>query len=557
MTQTPNVDETLLEAATEWAAADPDQSTATELRDLIGRATGGDETAVAELVDAFDGTLQFGTAGLRGRLGPGSNRMNRVVVSRAAAGLAQYLVQTGGSTVVIGFDARRNSDVFARDTAEIMAAAGIRAYVFPRHLPTPVLAFAIHHLGTSAGVMVTASHNPPDDNGYKVYLGDGSQIVPPADAEIATCIAAVGPVAQIPRSDDYETLDESVLDAYVARAVSLVSPGGPRDITAVYTAMHGVGGEVFMRAVRDAGFPAPDPVSQQFEPDGRFPTVHFPNPEEPGAMDLALAEAREVEADIVIANDPDADRCAAGIPADGDWRMLSGDEVGSLLGWWIVERGRRSGTPASGVMAESIVSGTLLHRIAEAAGLGYEATLTGFKWISRVPGLVFGYEEALGYCVDPRAVTDKDGISASLLMLEMAATLKAEGKGPQDVLDDLARQFGLHKTSQVAVRVADISLIADAMARLRQSPPSQLGGRSVTEMADLSAGVDGLPPTDGLRFIMDGARVIIRPSGTEPKLKCYLQVVVPVNDDDVPAAGVLADAEMTALREDVSAALGL
>ena len=557
MTQTPNVDETLLEAATEWAAADPDQSTATELRDLIGRATGGDETAVAELVDAFDGTLQFGTAGLRGRLGPGSNRMNRVVVSRAAAGLAQYLVQTGGSTVVIGFDARRNSDVFARDTAEIMAAAGIRAYVFPRHLPTPVLAFAIHHLGTSAGVMVTASHNPPDDNGYKVYLGDGSQIVPPADAEIATCIAAVGPVAQIPRSDDYETLDESVLDAYVARAVSLVSPGGPRDITAVYTAMHGVGGEVFMRAVRDAGFPAPDPVSQQFEPDGRFPTVHFPNPEEPGAMDLALAEAREVGADIVIANDPDADRCAAGIPADGDWRMLSGDEVGSLLGWWIVERGRRSGTPASGVMAESIVSGTLLHRIAEAAGLGYEATLTGFKWISRVPGLVFGYEEALGYCVDPRAVTDKDGISASLLMLELAATLKAEGKGPQDVLDDLARQFGLHKTSQVAVRVADISLIADAMARLRQSPPSQLGGRTVTEMADLSAGVDGLPPTDGLRFIMDGARVIIRPSGTEPKLKCYLQVVVPVNDDDVPAAGVLADAEMTALREDVSAALGL
>ena len=557
MTQTPNVDETLLEAATEWAAADPDQSTATELRDLIGRATGGDETAVAELVDAFDGTLQFGTAGLRGRLGPGSNRMNRVVVSRAAAGLAQYLVQTGGSTVVIGFDARRNSDVFARDTAEIMAAAGIRAYVFPRHLPTPVLAFAIHHLGTSAGVMVTASHNPPDDNGYKVYLGDGSQIVPPADAEIATCIAAVGPVAQIPRSDDYETLDESVLDAYVARAVSLVSPGGARDITAVYTAMHGVGGEVFMRAVRDAGFPAPDPVSQQFEPDGRFPTVHFPNPEEPGAMDLALAEAREVGADIVIANDPDADRCAAGIPADGDWRMLSGDEVGSLLGWWIVERGRRSGTPASGVMAESIVSGTLLHRIAEAAGLGYEATLTGFKWISRVPGLVFGYEEALGYCVDPRAVTDKDGISASLLMLEMAATLKAEGKGPQDVLDDLARQFGLHKTSQVAVRVADISLIADAMARLRQSPPSQLGGRTVTEMADLSAGVDGLPPTDGLRFIMDGARVIIRPSGTEPKLKCYLQVVVPVNDDDVPAAGVLADAEMTALREDVSAALGL
>ncbi len=556
MTETPVLDEVLLRTATEWADVDPDEATSAELRELIGRAEAGDEDAVAELVDAFDGTLQFGTAGLRGRLGPGSNRMNRVVVSRAAAGLAAYLRQTGGTSVVIGFDARRNSDVFARDTAQIMAAAGIRAFIFPRHLPTPVLAFAIHNLGTSAGVMVTASHNPPDDNGYKVYLGDGSQIVPPADADIASCIVAVGPVGAIPRSDDYETLDESVLDAYVARAVSLVAPDGPREITAVYTAMHGVGGEVFIRAVRDAGFPAPDKVTQQFDPDGRFPTVHFPNPEEPGAMDLSLAEARDVGADIIIANDPDADRCAAGIPTADDWRMLTGDEVGALLGWWIVERGRAAGT-LSGVMAQSIVSGSLLRSIAEDAGLGYEATLTGFKWISRVPGLAFGYEEALGYCVDPRAVTDKDGISASLLMLEMAATLKAEGRGPQDVLDDLARRFGLHVTSQVAVRVADISLISDAMARLRANPPGELGGRAVTSMEDLSAGVGGLPPTDGLRFTMDGARVIIRPSGTEPKLKCYLQVVVPVADDDVPAAKEAAALEMTRLREDVSAALGL
>ena len=555
----------LLDTARAWLAEDPDPATAAELSALIGRAEAGDTAASDELADAFDGTLQFGTAGLRGRLGPGSNRMNRIVVARAAAGLAAYLVANGGKAidersreerrVVIGYDARRNSDVFARDTARIMSGAGITAMVLPSALPTPVLAFAIRHLGCDAGVMVTASHNPPDDNGYKVYLGDGSQIVPPADTEIAACIAAVGPLASIPQSDDYRTLDGAVLDAYVARAVSRLGDG-PREVSAVYTAMHGVGGEVFMRAVAGAGFAEPTKVVAQFAPDGRFPTVNFPNPEEPGAMDLALADARAQGADVIIANDPDADRSAAGIRTAEDYRMLTGDEVGALLGWWIVERGRRAGSPATGVYAQSIVSGTLLERIARDAGLGYAATLTGFKWISKVPDLRFGYEEALGYCCDPEAVKDKDGITASLLMLEMVAALKAEGRGVQDVLDDLARTFGLYATSQLSVRVSDIDLIADAMARLRADPPTSLGGRDVVAMDDLEMGADGLPPTDGLRFTCKDARVIIRPSGTEPKLKCYLQVVVPVTGD-IADARATTQSELDAVRASVAEALAL
>jgi phosphomannomutase len=546
---------TLLDTARAWLAEDPDPATAAELSALIANTEAGDPGANEELADAFDGTLQFGTAGLRGRLGPGSNRMNRVVVARAAAGLAAYLVAHGGGSVVVGFDARRNSDVFARDTARIMAGAGIASMVLPKALPTPVLAFAVRELGCAAGVMVTASHNPPEDNGYKVYLGDGSQIVPPADAEIAACIAAVGAMASIPQSDDYRTLDEAVLDSYVARAVSLLGDG-PRAVSAVYTAMHGVGGAVFMRVVADAGFAAPTKVAAQFEPDGRFPTVNFPNPEEPGAMDLSLADARAQGADVIIANDPDADRCAAGIRSGGDYRMLTGDEVGALLAWWIAERGRRAGSPVTGVYAQSIVSGTLLQRIARDAGIGYATTLTGFKWISKVPGLRFGYEEALGYCCDPAAVKDKDGITASLLMLEMVAALKAEGRGVQDVLDDLARRFGLYATSQLSVRVSDIALIADAMARLRADPPTSLGGRDVVHMDDLEKGADGLPPTDGLRFTLNDARVIIRPSGTEPKLKCYLQVVVPVTGD-IDAAHATAQSELDAVRASVAEALAL
>jgi phosphomannomutase len=548
MTDTPGRDVGAIARA--WLAEDPDPATRAELAELLRRADDGDPDAMAELVESFNGTLEFGTAGLRGRLGPGCNRMNRVVVSRAAAGLASYLTQNGGTSVVVGYDARRNSDIFARDTAQIMMGAGISALLLPKALPTPILAFAIRELGCSAGVMVTASHNPPEDNGYKVYLGDGSQIVQPVDAEISARIAAVGRLSDIPRSDDYRITDDSVVDAYVARAVSLLRDG-PRELSVVYTPMHGVGGEVFVRVLEAAGFPAPARVAAQFEPDGGFPTVCFPNPEEPGAMDLSLAEARVRSADVIIANDPDADRCSVGIRSGSDYRMLTGDEVGALLAWWIVQRD--GPLAAKGVYAQSIVSATLLERIAAEAGFGYAATLTGFKWISRVPGLRYGYEEALGYCVDPGAVRDKDGITAALLVLEMAADLKAQGRGLQDVLDDLARRYGLYATSQLSVRVADSAVIADAMQRLRTNPPAELGGRTVLSFDDLSVDGGPLPPTDALRFVLPDARVIVRPSGTEPKLKCYLQVVAPAG----PGAQDVAETEINQLRSSIAAALGL
>jgi phosphomannomutase len=421
-----------------------------------------------------------------------------------------------------------------------------------------VLAFAIRHLGAAAGVMVTASHNPPQDNGYKVYLGDGSQIVPPADAEISAAIAAVGPHASIPRGEDWQTLDDGVLDDYLDRVASLLDPSSPRDLNVVYTPLHGVGRDVLLAAFARAGFPDPVVVARQSDPDPDFSTVAFPNPEEPGAIDLALTAAAEhPDTDLVIANDPDADRCAVAVhdpDADAGWRMLRGDEVGALLGQHLVRRDPQ----LSGVFAASIVSSSLLGRIATARGLGYAETLTGFKWISRVEGLRYGYEEALGYCVDPAAVRDKDGVSAALLVTELAATLKAEGRSLVDLLDDLAREHGLHATDQLAVRVEDVSLIEDAMARLRAEPPTRLGGRAVEHAVDLAAGSADLPPTDGLRYTLaDGGRVVVRPSGTEPKLKAYLEVVVPVADGDVATARRTAAADLSAIKRDLAAALAL
>ncbi|MFD5662137.1 phospho-sugar mutase [Streptomyces hirsutus] len=533
-----------------WLAEDPDPETRAELAALL------DADDVTELTARFSGILQFGTAGLRGELGAGPMRMNRAVVIRAAAGLAAYLKRQGhtGGLVVIGYDARHKSADFARDTAAVMTGAGLRAAVLPRPLPTPVLAFAVRHLGAVAGVEVTASHNPPRDNGYKVYLGDGSQIVPPADAEIAAEIAAVGSLNDVPRPDaGWETLDDSVLDAYLARTDAVLAKDSPRTARTVYTAMHGVGKDVLLAAFARAGFPEPVLVAEQAEPDPDFPTVAFPNPEEPGAMDLAFATAREAEPDLVLANDPDADRCAAAVKGtDGDWRMLRGDEVGALLAAHLVRRG------ATGTFAESIVSSTLLARIAEQAGLPHEETLTGFKWIARVEGLRYGYEEALGYCVDPDGVRDKDGITAALLLAELASGLKEEGRTLLDLLDDLAVAHGLHATDQLSVRVEDLSLIADAMRRLRENPPAELAGLPVTEAEDLTRGTDALPPTDGLRYTLRGARVIVRPSGTEPKLKCYLEVVVPVTArDDLPAARTEAAALLTAIKRDLKAAAGI
>lgn len=544
----------LLDDARAWADADPDDDTRTELRELIALAEGGDAAALAELEDAFAGTLQFGTAGLRGKLGPGPNRMNLVVVARAAAGFARYLGERGGGAVVIGYDARSKSDLFARVTAEIMTGAGLRAMVLPEALPTPVLAFAIRHLGCAGGVMVTASHNPPQDNGYKVYLGDGSQIVPPADAEISGHIAdvtALGPVADLPHGDEWETLGDDVVASYVARATTLLEPGPPASVRIAYTAMHGVGGQVFVRVLREAGFAAPRVVAEQFAPDGAFPTVAFPNPEEPGAMDLAIATAAGSDVDLIIAHDPDADRCAVGVPTPDGWRMLTGDEVGTLLGWWIASGNRR--VARRGVLAESIVSSSLLAEIAADFHLAYAQTLTGFKWIARVPDLMFGYEEALGYCVDPNGVRDKDGITAALMIVEMATRMLYKGRTLTDVLDDIALQHGVYATSQVSVRVSDLSRIAEVMSALRTTPPASVAGVPVASFEDLEEGADGLPPTDGLRFTLaSGARIIVRPSGTEPKVKCYLQSVVPVVHDDLIAARAQAGSELRAMAADVA-----
>ncbi|AYG05412.1 phospho-sugar mutase [Gryllotalpicola protaetiae] len=551
----------VLDAARAWAAQDPDAETHAELETLIARAAAGEETAVAELHNRFDERLAFGTAGLRGELAAGSNRMNRVLVTQAAAGLAAYLVEKygGQASVVIGYDGRKNSRVFAEDSAAIFAGAGVRAILLPRLLPTPVLAYAVRHLGASAGVMVTASHNPARDNGYKVYLGGddhGSQIVPPADAEIAAHIAAVaaaGPITALPRSDAFELADESLVYAYVA-ATAAVAGALPEGVglDVVYTAMHGVGWDTASRVFEAAGLPLPLSVAAQQEPDPDFPTVSFPNPEEPGALDLAVRTAREQSAELIIANDPDADRFAVAIPdasADGGWRRLSGNEVGTLLGWAAAEgeAGARHGAHhVPGVLAASIVSSPALRAIAAHFGLDYVDTLTGFKWISRAPGLLFGYEEALGYLVNPETVRDKDGISAAARFLALALRWKAAGRTIADQLEAIGAEIGHYSSGQISLRVTDLSERGRIMDRLRAEPPRVLGTVAVASFDDLATGIPGLPVDNILRIVTaDGARVMIRPSGTEPKLKVYLDVR---GDSRADAAAKVAALD-AALRE--------
>ncbi len=525
---------TLIEQAEAWQAQDPDPDTSLELGDLIARASAGDAEAIAGLHARFDTRLAFGTAGLRGEMGSGPNRMNRVLVSQAAAGLAAYLLDHAETpTIVIGFDGRYKSYDFAKDTAEIMTAAGVRALLMPRELPTPVTAFALRHLDLSAAVMVTASHNPGKDNGYKVYLGGadaGSQIISPTDVTIAANIAEIADtitVPNIPRSDDYDLVPEAVIDAYVHETVATLTPG-PRDISFVYTAMHGVGWEVAARVFTEAGFTLPQIVAEQIHPDPAFPTVPFPNPEEPGAMDLSFALASQVDAELVIANDPDADRLAVGIPdpdSASGWRRLTGNEVGTLLAEHIASvlpQDQRAGK----ALAQSLVSSPLLGAIAEHYGLGYVQTLTGFKFVNRVPGLIFGYEEALGYLVDPQLVRDKDGVSAAAAFLVYAAALKAEGKTIADALGDIVDRYGRYDSDQVSLRVTDLGQIRRIMTGLREQPPTEFAGIPVTHTDDFLQGVDDLPTSDVMRYYLaDGSRVIFRPSGTEPKLKVYLDVV--------------------------------
>ncbi|GEL95662.1 phospho-sugar mutase [Cellulomonas composti] len=597
----------------QWIDDDPDPRTAAELRDLIDTAErhtvgaptnptedGLDRAAAAartELADRFRGPLEFGTAGLRGRVEGGPHRMNRAVVIRAAAGLSDYLLgELDGlpaPRVVVGYDARHGSHDFAYDTAAVMTAVGIDVMVLPSPLPTPVLAFAVRHLGADAGVMVTASHNPPRDNGYKVYLGgrvvtdagQGSQIVPPADSAIAAEIARVHSVASVPRAESgWTVLGDEIVDEYVAATLTLADPtigAAAGDLRIVLTPLHGVGGALGERVLRAAGFTDVLVVPEQSAPDPDFPTVAFPNPEEPGAIDLALGLASDQRADLVIALDPDADRCAVAVldprarthrgpdtaGAEG-WRMLHGDETGSLLGAIVARRIAAEPGPIDPetTFASSIVSSRLLSRIAAAAGVQHRQTLTGFKWLSRVDGLAYAYEEALGYCVAPQNVHDKDGMSAALLVASAAARLKAEGRTPMDVLDDLARAHGLHLTGQVSARFDDLAQIPATVQRLREAPPTTVGGSPVTSVVDLAHGSDedrdGLPPTEGLRLdAADRTRVIVRPSGTEPKVKCYLEVIEPVAPDaDDAAVGVARERARHRLDQvaaDMRSALGI
>ncbi len=517
----------LVRLARDWIAQDPDAWTRAELEAAVADAERGTPSALADLHDRFDTRLEFGTAGLRGAIGAGPNRMNRVLVSQTAAGFAAWLLSRESSpSVVIGYDGRTNSRVFAIDTAEIMAGAGVRAILLPRLLPTPVLAFAVRHLEVSAGVMVTASHNPAADNGYKVYVGGadgGAQIVAPADAEIAEriyAIAAGSRATDLPRSSDFETASEEVVDEYVRVTASLAG-AVPAPVSFVYTAMHGVGWHTARRVFVDAGFGEPISVREQQEPDAAFPTVAFPNPEEHGALDLAMATATTAGAELIIANDPDADRLAVAIPADGGWRRLSGNEVGSLLGWRAAERLATAG--ADGTLACSLVSSPALREIAREYRLDFAETLTGFKWISRAGGLAFGYEEALGYLVDPDKVRDKDGISAAVDFLTLVSELKAAGKTVEDHLLEFAEKFGAFASAQISVRVTDLAEVPRIMTKLRDAPLREIGSIRVDRVEDFASGFGSFPASDILRFwTTDGARVIVRPSGTEPKVKVYI-----------------------------------
>ena len=527
----------LLAKAKAWLAQDPDPETRAELEAIIGA---GDED---ELAKRFESRLEFGTAGLRGELGAGPNRMNRVLVAQAALGFAEYLLETSAGdcpSVAIGYDARKNSEHFARDSAEIMAGNGIRVLLFEKTCPTPMLAFAVKHLALSGGVMVTASHNPANDNGYKVYLGGGnggSQIIPPADLKIAAHIERIATtitVDKIPRHAKFELVGDKLVDDYIGSCLNATSGlrGPARDVDShnrpriIYTAMHGVGWATLKPLFEAAWLETPDIVEEQIQPDSKFPTVAFPNPEEPGAMDLSFARARELHADLVIANDPDADRLAVGIPdesTDAGYRRLTGDEVGLILGDWAASKAKQEGR--AGALACSIVSSSALEKVAQAYGLEFRQTLTGFKWISKVPGLVFGYEEALGYCIDPTNIPDKDGISAALAIASLVNALAQQGTDLGAHLEALQNRYGFFATGQVSIRVNELAEISRVMKKLREHPPTSIDN-SQTHFTDLLSGSFELMPTDALQFnLADGRRVIVRPSGTEPKLKCYLQAV--------------------------------
>jgi phosphomannomutase len=541
-----------------WLAADPDPVTRAELTDLL---SAGD---VAELMDRFAHPLQFGTAGLRGALGAGPARMNRAVVRRTTAGVARWVIGRGPAAVaagvVVGRDARHGSAAFADDVVDVLVCFGVAVHVLSRPLPTPITAFAVRQLGAAAGVVVTASHNPAADNGYKVYAGDGAQIIPPDDADIAAAAAAGMAPSDSGQRGSQSLVDDEMLAAYSDAVLAMIDPGGPRALRAVYTPLHGVGGAVLPGLLAAAGFDPAQIVAEQAEPDPDFPTVPFPNPEEPGALDLALAAARRAGADVVLANDPDADRLAVAVPdRDGRWRQLTGDELGILL----ADRCLRVTNGSDRLVATTVVSSSMLSKLAAEAGVAYQETLTGFKWIVRAarqrPGhrLIFGYEEALGYTIGD-VVADKDGLSAALVVAEMAARARADGRGLLDDLDLLSARLGVHATAQWSRRVdgpGGMEALAVVVDRWRREPPTSLGGLAVSDVIDLAAGSASLPPTDALVLRLGGrGRVVLRPSGTEPKLKAYLEVTTdPPGLDGLPEAREDATRRLEELRADVAA----
>ena len=523
-----SLDQSLVAEVAEWIALDPSTSDAALLQKWL------DDGNESDLRRCFNGFLQFGTAGLRGPIGPGPSCMNRAVVHRAAAGIAAYMKARGLTKVVIGRDARYGSEDFTQESAEVFAGAGMEVFVLPRPMATPVLAYATTVLGADVGIMVTASHNPPQDNGYKVYLGGvvdgvryaGSQIVPPAEIQIAAEIAKINHLA--PKKTGWTVLNDDLFNQYVTATASLARSKNPLKV--VYSAMHGVGSESIEAVFKAAGFSEIHFVEEQKLPDPAFPTVAFPNPEEPGAIDLSLALARKIEADIVIANDPDADRCAAAIndPATG-WRMLRGDEVGAILGHYIATTMKDS--TIGKAFGNSIVSSSILKKIADKHGIEFHETLTGFKWLAKIPNLRYGYEEALGYAVDALSVNDKDGISAALMIAQCAGELKAAGRTMADYLDEIWSTYGFHATEQISIRVNSIAQVDTLLARLRKNPPQSIGGFALTQADDLERPTDGLPPTNGLRYWFGpNLRVIIRPSGTEAKMKCYIELCAPQNE---------------------------
>ena len=535
------MDQSLIGEVQAWIADDPDPQTASLLQQWL------DTDNEAELRTSFSGFLEFGTAGLRGPIRPGPSGMNRAVVGRTATGIVAYMRERNLTSVVIGRDARYGSEDYTFETAEIMSGAGMKVFVLPRPLPTPVLAFATNELGCDVGIMVTASHNPPQDNGYKVYLGGtvdgieyrGSQIVSPTDVSIAQKIADVKSLKNQPRGKEWVVLGEEVVEKYIDRTASLATNPGALKI--VYTAMHGVGTETLQRVFQKAGFASPILVDAQCAPDPDFPTVAFPNPEEPGAIDLALETAHAFNADLVIANDPDADRCAAAVkdPLTG-WRMLRGDELGAILGESIARKSN------DGIFANSIVSSSILKKIAAHHNLEFKETLTGFKWLAKIKGLTFGYEEALGYAVDAHTVNDKDGISAAITLAQIATDLAADGKTVLDLLNEIWTRHGFHATEQISIRLSDLSKVDVILGGLRRNPPLDIAGRTVTSIDDLAAPADGLPATDGLRIWLDGGvRIIIRPSGTEAKMKCYIEVI----ERDAKTAQVVLDQLRPPLKE--------